>query len=83
MAKLAKLATLPAHLLTAIAARGNWVRNERIRNALLGNFRLPQAIVQKIVSTLTKQEVRGLLQRRDLPQAVQAAVRQQAARLSS
>lgn len=76
VAKLAKLATIASHQLLAITRKGEWVRAERIRNALLSNPRLPTAVAVKIVHGLAKHELRPLLQRRDLPPPVQAAIRE-------
>lgn len=76
VAKLAKLATIATHQLLAITRKGEWLRIERVRNALLGNPRLPANVAVKLVSTLSKHELRPLLQRRDLPPPVQAAIRE-------
>lgn len=75
VARLAKLGTLSQQHVQTIARKIEWLRNERIRNALLANPRVPPPIIQKIVSMLAKHELRPLLQRRDLPPPVQQAIR--------
>ena len=75
VSKLAKLGTLPVPVVQLIARKPEWIRAERVRTALLTNPRTPQAVVQKIISMLTKQDLKPLLLRRDLPPAVQAALR--------
>ena len=80
VAKLAKLGTLSVPLLQIIARKTEWLRTERIRNALLGNPRTPQAILQKIVSMISRQDLRLLIQRRDFSPMAQAALREQNAK---
>lgn len=77
VARLAKLGTLSQQQVQTIARKVEWLRNERIRNALLSNPRVPPPIIQKIVSMLAKHELRPLLQRRDLPPPVQQAIKQE------
>lgn len=76
VARLAKLGTLGQQQVQTIARKVEWLRNERIRNALLSNPRVPPPIIQKIVSMLGKHELRPLLQRRDFPPPVQQAIRE-------
>jgi hypothetical protein len=75
VAKLAKLATIGLQQLQVIARRAEWVKSERVRNALLGNSRVPLAMAQKIINMLTRYEIKPLLQRRDFPPQVQAAIK--------
>ncbi len=81
VAKLAKLGTLPPPLFQVICMRPDWLRSERIRNNLLANPRTPVGIMQRVVSKLSKQELRPLLRRHDLPPAAQAAIKAQSAKL--
>lgn len=76
VARLAKLGTLGQQQVQTITRKVEWLRNERIRNALLSNPRVPPPIIQKIVSMLGKHELRPLLQRRDFPPPVQQAIRE-------
>lgn len=73
--RLAKLGTMPTPLLQQIGMRPDWLRSERVRNALLGNPRLPLPIAHKIISMLSRQDLKAMVTRRDLPQGVQAALR--------
>ena len=82
VAKLAKLGTIASNQLLIIARKGDWVRAERIRNALLGNPRLPLAAAQKILQTLSKHELRPLMQRRDFPPQVQTLIKDASLKLS-
>lgn len=75
VAKLAKLGNISTALIQVIGRKVEWLRAERVRNALLSNPRTPPAIVHKVLSLLGKHELKALLQRRDFPPQNQAAVR--------
>jgi hypothetical protein len=75
VARLAKMGTMPRPLMELIVANPAWLQVPQIRRALLSNPRLPQEMIQRVLSLLPRSELKLVPQASAYPPAVRAAAK--------
>jgi hypothetical protein len=75
VARLAKMGTMPRPLMELIVANPAWLQVPQIRRALLSNPRLPQEMIQRVLSMLPRSELKLVPQASAYPPAVRAAAK--------
>jgi hypothetical protein len=75
VARLAKMGTMPRPLLELIVGSPAWLQVPQIRRALLGNPRLSQDMVLKVLSALPRDELKVVPQITAYPPAVRLAAK--------